>query len=523
MTYSFHVLQRLLQILKVDFTKYNLKDTLFSHPQPESLLAFVDVLGKYKVESMPVKIGMNKIFQLPLPAIVQLKSGNNSTFACLHKIENEQIGYTDEAGKSKKVSIQDFEQLWTGVTLLVEKTEHSIELDYKKNRLIGSVKNGMLAVIVVLLLLLISSQFFNLYSDLNSAIGLFSILLLKGLGLLVTSMLLWYEVDKSNPTLKEFCSGGKKVNCDAVLSSGSLLGEISISNLAFGYFFSGFLLLLFSNFSTSSFLLLGYISYLSIPIVLSSLYYQYFKLKNWCVFCLWIAGILTLEFTIFRILPVSGILEIQDLLVFAILFAASMFAWMLLKPYLLDQNNLYAYKRKLANFKSDKEVFSHLLSGSKKILSSPKGLGITLTNPTAKYQVLKVCNPYCGPCARAHPILEHLHDQGLIELQILFVPDENPESIKTKTINHILSISQENDSFTTKKALDSWYSANQKDLVKFTEKYQSSTSVKENQSRLSERREWCIQEEISRTPTIFINGHLLPENYSIDDLQLVLN
>lgn len=523
MTYSFHVLQRLLQILKVDFTKNNLKETLFSYPQPDSLLAFVDVLGKYKLESIPVKIGMNKIFQVPLPAIVQLKSGNNSTFACLHKIENEEIGFTDEAGKSKKLSIQDFEQLWTGVTLLVEKTEQSIEPDYKKNKLIGSVKNGMLAFIVVLLLLLISSQFFNLSSDLNSAFGLFSILLLKGLGLLVTSMLLWYEVDKSNPTLKEFCSGGKKVNCDAVLSSGSLLGEISISNLAFGYFFSGFLLLLFSNLSTSSFLLLGYISYLSLPIVLSSLYYQYFKLKNWCVFCLWIAVILTLEFTIFRIIPVSGKLEIQDLLVFAIFFAASILAWILLKPFLLGQNTLYAYKRKLANFKSDKEVFSHLLSGSKKVSSSPVGLGITLTNQASNYQVLKVCNPYCGPCARAHPILEHLHDQGIIDLQILFIPDENPESIKTKTINHILSISQENDSFTTKKALDSWYSANQKDFVKFTEKYQVRTSVKENETNLSDMRAWCVQEEISRTPTIFINGHLLPESYSIDDLQLVLN
>lgn len=107
MTHSFHVLQRLLQILKVDFTKNNLKDTLFSHPQPESLLAFVNILGKYKVESMPVKIGMNKIFQVPLPAIVQIKSGNNSTFACLHKIEHEEIGYTDEAGNPKDKFIKN--------------------------------------------------------------------------------------------------------------------------------------------------------------------------------------------------------------------------------------------------------------------------------------------------------------------------------------------------------------------------------------------------------------------------------
>lgn len=523
MTYSFHVLQRLLQILKVDFTKYNLKDTLFSHPQPESLLAFVDVLGKYKVESMPVKIGMNKIFQVPLPAIVQLKSGNNSTFACLHKIENEQIGYTDEAGKSKKVSIQDFEQLWTGVTLLIEKTEHSIEPDYKKNRLIRSVKNSMLAVIVVLLLLLISSQFFNLYSDLNSAIGLISILLLKGIGLIVTSMLLWYEVDKSNPTLKEFCSGGKKVNCDAVLNSRSLVAGLTISHLAFGYFFGGFMLILFRGLSTSSYLIFGYLSFLSIPIILSSIYFQFVKLKNWCVFCLWIVGVLVLEFIFFRVLSLTGTLEIQNVLIFSILFVASILVWMFLKPFLLGQNTLYAYKRKLAKFKSDKEVFSHLLSGSRKVKSFPEGLGITLTNPSSKYQVLKVCNPYCGPCAWAHPILEHLHDQGMIDLQILFVPDENPESIKTKTINHILSISQEYDSLTTKRALDSWYSADQKDLMKFSKEFRSNISVQQNEERLSDMRAWCNQEEISRTPTIFINGHLLPESYTIEDLPYILN
>lgn len=520
---SFHVLLSLLKNLKVDFTKKHLKDAIYSHPQPESLLALVDVLIKYKVESMPVKIGMDKIFQVPMPSIVQLKSEGNSTFACLQKIENEELNYTDDKGRSKKISIQDFEQSWTGVTLLVEKTAKSIEPEYNKNRFIGRVKSGMLAIIAVLLLTLIVSQILNFSNNLYSAVGLFSILILKGIGLVVTSMLLWYEVDKSNPTLKEFCSGGKKVNCDAVLSSGSLLGEISISHLAFGYFFGGFLLLIFSNFSTPSFLLLGYISYLSIPIILSSLYYQYFKLKNWCVFCLWIAGILTLEFLIYRIVPISGNLEYQDLLVFAILFFASILFWILMKPFLLGQNVLYAYKRNLANFKSNKEVFTHLLLRSKKISSSPKGLGITLTNPTAKFQVLKVCNPYCGPCARAHPILEQLHDRGLIDLQILFVPDENPESIKTKTINHMISISQEYDILTTKKALDIWYSSVQKDLKEFSKEFQSSMSIDQNNKRLSDMRIWCSQEEITRTPTIYINGHLLPESYSIDDLQLILN
>ncbi|MCH7410660.1 cysteine peptidase family C39 domain-containing protein [Belliella sp. DSM 111904] len=523
MNKSYVVIHNLLKQLQVSLTKKYLKDAIYSHPQSESLIVFVDILAKYKVESIPVKIGMDKISKVPLPAIVQLKSGNNSMFACLNKIENGKVQYTDESGKSTFKSIQDFEQSWTGVTLLVEKTEKSIEPDYKKNRFNIRVKSGIVAIIAALLSTLITMQFLNLYNDHYNGVGLFLILVLKGIGLVVTSMLLWYEVDKSNPTLKEFCSGGKKVNCDAVLNSGSIVGGLTISHLAFGYFFGGFILLLFSGLSTSSYHFLGYISFLSIPIILSSLYLQYVKLKNWCIFCLWIVGILALEFILFRLTNITGLLQIQDIMIFSLLFLTSVLVWLLMKPFLLNQNTLYAYKRKLSNFKSDKEVFSHLLSVSKKVSSSPEGLGISLINPSAKYQVLKVCNPYCGPCAKAHPILEHLHDQGLIDLQILFVPDENPENIKTKTINHILSISQEYDSLTTIKALDSWYSANQKDLVKFTEQYETRTSIKENETKLSDMRAWCVQEEISRTPTIFINGHLLPESYTIEDLPLVLN
>ncbi len=35
-------------------------------------------------------------------------------------------------------------------------------------------------------------------------------------------------------------------------------------------------------------------------------------------------------------------------------------------------------------------------------------------------------------------------------------------------------------------------------------------------------RNWCDAEHITHTPTIFINGHELPKEYSIDDLTEVL-
>ena len=33
---------------------------------------------------------------------------------------------------------------------------------------------------------------------------------------------------------------------------------------------------------------------------------------------------------------------------------------------------------------------------------------------------------------------------------------------------------------------------------------------------------WCTGAEITATPTIFVNGHRLPENYDIEELRYIL-
>lgn len=56
-------------------------------------------------------------------------------------------------------------------------------------------------------------------SGVAASVGFGGLLLLKGAGVAITSLLLWYEIDKANPALQKICTAGAKTNCGAILSS----------------------------------------------------------------------------------------------------------------------------------------------------------------------------------------------------------------------------------------------------------------------------------------------------------------
>ena len=197
-------------------------------------------------------------------------------------------------------------------------------------------------------------------------------------------------------------------------------------------------------------------------------------------------------------------------------------AWISLKPYLMAQKELYTTKSKLAKVLSNKELFDYFLSTSRQITTNPEGLGIFLNGANPKYHVLKVCNPYCGPCARTHPLLEQLYEAGNIDLQIVFVPGGGDE-VRLKTIRHLLGIASQGDLEKTRQALDEWYGQEKKDYEAFAAKYPLNGELARQETNIKAMLDWADKEQIDHTPTIFINGYELPSNYAVEDLKYVLN
>lgn len=170
---------------------------------------------------------------------------------------------------------------------------------------------------------------------------------------------------------------------------------------------------------------------------------------------------------------------------------------------------------------SNKELFEYFLSSSRKITTNPDGLGIFLKGANSKYHVLKVCNPYCGLCARTHPLLEQLYETGNIDLQIVFVPGGGDE-IRIKIIGHLMGIASVGNLQQIRQALDDWYLQDQKDYDAFAAKYPLNGELAKQESKIKAMLDWAEKEQITHTPTIFINGYELPSAYAVEDLKYVL-
>lgn len=233
-------------------------------------------------------------------------------------------------------------------------------------------------------------------------------------------------------------------------------------------------------------------------------------------------GVLVLEIAVMAFGGFYG--ESVDLLllpVFLAVFLIVLLAWIKIKPLLSLKKDLLQSKTSLIKFKSQSVIFETLLERSKKIKVPPVGMGIIFKGESAKHKIVKVCNPYCGPCSRTHSVLEKLYKVGNIDLQILFSPGGGWEDHRTKTIGHLLAIAEQGDTEQTHRALDDWYGGD-KNYVEFASKYVLNGEILRQEHKIATMRSWCDVEGIRYTPTIFVNGHELPPFYSAEDLIYLL-
>ena len=134
-----------------------------------------------------------------------------------------------------------------------------------------------------------------------------------------------------------------------------------------------------------------------------------------------------------------------------------------------------------------------------------------------------MCNPYCGPCAKAHPVLDEIiHKNKNVKLKLIFTASNDKDDKRGIAAKHLLTINEKHNALKTQQSLDEWYLADDKDYEVFASKYPMNGELKQQEKQIDEMKDWCKEAEITFTPTIFINGHRLPEKYNIEELQFIL-
>jgi len=525
-----------LEALKVPVTAGTINKELEEHPNFNSLLSISDVLTRFGVDNLAVRLDSDKLLTMPTPFITQIRGANNEPdyFSIVKKIDGDNIDYYDPASfKWRHSKKEDFLKRYLGVALLAEAREDAGEKEFEKKAKAEKRKStlSLLGVITLPAILCIA----GVISWLQYGAGSWSSILYALLSFAGTSvgfLLLWYEVDQHNPALQQICSAGKKTSCGSILQSGAAkIAGISWSAIGFSYFAGGLLLMLFTGLNSPQVLFTtGVLTLLAFPYTFFSLYYQWRVARQWCVLCLFVQAILVLQLAT---LLVAGRLGTLFPLAFQVEWLPAIVTAYAL-PFALAAALMPVFKKaresrdnisRLQRLKHNTQIFDALLSKQKQLTVPSNGLGITLGNPSAPFKIVKVCNPYCGPCARAHAPMEALLENNPdVQIQIIFTASNKDGDRSAPPVKHLLAIaaSSKDDDTAIKQGLDDWYLAKEKNYDQFAAKYPMNGELKQQEDKIEAMRKWCDETEISFTPTFFINGYQMPDIYTVEDLKYFL-
>ena len=518
---------RFTDLLHVKVNNNTVSDTLQSHPDWPSLLCISDALHQWQIPNAAAKTDVDNIDELPLPFLATINVPATPVAIVANIDETAVFYYSGNYKKPVKASREEFKKKWNGIYLIAEPNELSGEKNYTTNKRNSFIKS-LVPVSLILLLTGLSAWYLagqmEINTGANTGLLLQYLIMLTGVG--VSILLLWYEMDSNNPLLHKVCTGIKKGNCNAILSgkAAQVFSWLSWSEVGFFYFTGGWMALAINGVSAVS--IVAWINIFALPYTVFSVYYQWRVAKQWCVLCLSVQALLLLGgINAVTNGLLTGVQNVPSgtFVYTAILYLFPLLAWYTVKPRLLRLRDAKTTMRQYLRLKFNSEVFETLLQKQKAVTIPVDGLGITLGNPQAKHEIIKVCNPYCGPCAKAHPEIEKLlENNNNVKAKIIFTATSDEKDYRAEPVKHLLAIAAGQDEQKTKTALDDWYLAEKKDYAAFANKYPLNGELAKQAGKIDAMDKWCKATDIQFTPTIFINGYQLPDAYSIGDLEYFL-
>ena len=482
-----------------------------SHPEYPSLLAVSDTLNFFNVSNGALHVTSDEIDLLPTIFITKLEDADENSLAVVETQTSNQSYTIYTNSRKNSVSRDSLLAKWKGMVFLVEDT---LEKQPSPQKFTFHHLISICCLISFLFLLKqyvsnIQQLFFIIFPILGSVLSIFA---LKKL----------FNINSS--LVNAFCGTTETRNCTEVVDSSAwkLFEKISFSDLSIVFFsFQIVLFCLAAITNTIHFFLQTQLIALivAIPIVLLSLYYQKFIIKKWCPICISIIGIFLLEFV--YLINFSGIhfswetnfLQ-YNLYVFTFLFL--LISWHYLKDKLITINNLQKEVIQANRFKRNYQVFKNTLISNPKFALPQTSF---VFSKGTKLTIDFITSPYCGFCKAPTEMLRNFLKKYGAHISIRFMYNLNLETRNDNSkqfLRNLVYIQQKlgNEAFFN--ALDYWYEVHNHE--KWLKKYQQEFDYEMITKMLQTQRSWCIANEFTFTPCVFVNGYAYPKMYSISDI-----
>ena len=292
------------------------------------------------------------------------------------------------------------------------------------------------------------------------------------------------------------------------------------SEIGLGYFSANILLLLFMPDTIS---LLALVNIVALPYSFWSVWYQKVKARQWCPLCLivqvllWSIFVLNCIFGFIRI-PELDSTCLQETVLVGSIYAVLVFGFNLLVPTLIRGEEMETVKQEINSIKANDEVFKTLLAQQSYYEVSKADSQILFGNPGSGLMITVFTNPFCNPCARMHKKVEKLlHDtKHKVCVQYVFSSFQPDLDFANK---YLIAACLEKEQREFERIIGAWFEKGKPLKEAFFDGLQLNMENPAIEAEFQKHEAWKEKAQLRATPTVFVNGYKLPDNYKIEDLQ----
>lgn len=530
--------QDFVTILNVPVTKRTIATTINHHPDPPGLLIVSEAIRLWGVETEAIEVTLDKMTDSDFPCIA-LMTGNRCVI--LKKIVNGRVKLKRPGKRETSMSVEEFGADWTGIVLLATPRPDAGEKGYWrkawKERFL-KLRNYAAPVMFALLSVLVMVP--ALRSEAPTA-DLLPVVIAKFAGLTACIFLFFVSIGFGKVATR-VCPTQGKISCHSVISSpaGKILG-IPMTDLGLLYFSGGLSTIFFAAYFgelPSALMALAVVNVLTLPYTIFSVVYQGVVLKVWCWLCLTVQAVFWIEFSFMHKRLGSGTFGLLDNPPLSVIpgFLFPLLIWLFLRQLLGHARELEMHQRELVKLRRNPSVIQSLLNGGHQVDMRPDSPEISIGPKEAPATLTVILTFDCGYCRTIYQEVRRLLDRYsnlnarvrlLLNNQLLDDVDRGDNHNYRIAATMVALILQDRHDDAVR-ALDDWFLKprirSKKDILKWLHPYESSiTTGWENAHNLLRLyHDWTIQNGITDTPTTLLNGHKLPIEIRLADLEYFL-
>jgi uncharacterized membrane protein len=480
---------------KLKISKEEFQFQFQSHPNYPSALSFSDTLTFLGIKNDAYEVEKENWSDLPKQFITFYE--NN--FAYVEKHNNEYFVYNN---KKEKVSR---DKLYSGSSDFV--------ILFEKNEEIKGIEKINYKLIIYSFIVLAS-----FYSAFQHTFHLFLFNMLSTIGIYISLEIFNRKFGKESIVINSICNGSKNVSesqndCNKIFNSDKInFFGLKLSDFSLIYFLGIFSLGLIIPNSDS---ILKIISYLSISVILYSIFIQSFVEKTFCKLCLIIILILTVQIII-SFLFFDNNIDYKLLFISVIFFSILFFLIEYINNILTEKEKYYKVSLKNIKFKKNYDIFKRELQ-EKHFDFHVENDVFWFGKAEAILNISLVTNPFCGYCKEAHIILEKLINKyPEISFQIRFnYFQELADEKFTLIISAFKNIYDIEGEESLLKAIEIWYENSSFEYFqKRYDRFFNPTDLSKIISLANDNK----NSKLTFTPVFLINDYQFPDKYEREDI-----